>query len=87
MRLTVGGRAEPLPTPRAAGGNTKIRSHVMTYGLDRVLPSGNGAFAGPKPRRVGFGQWRLLDSQTRLLLVERELRPANDLIDEYPVAL
>ena len=59
----------------------------MTYGLDRVLPAENEAFAGPRPRRVGFGRWRSLDAQARLQLVERELRPANDLIDQYPVAL
>ncbi|HYI42080.1 MAG TPA: hypothetical protein VD768_00445 [Sphingomicrobium sp.] len=59
----------------------------MTYGLDRLLPDETVASEAPRPRRIGFGRWRSLDSQSRLLLVERELRPANDLIDGFPLAL
>ncbi len=46
----------------------------MTYGLDRS-------------RRVGFAAWRKLDQQSRLHLVERQLKPADDLGDGYPPAL
>ena len=59
----------------------------MTYGLDRRLPEETPAAEALQPRRIGFGRWRSLDSQTRLLMVERELRPANDLIDGFPLAL
>ena len=31
--------------------------------------------------------WRVLDEARRLELVERALRPANDFIDSFPVAL
>jgi hypothetical protein len=31
--------------------------------------------------------WKLLDEASRLDLVERRLRPANDRIDAYPLAL
>jgi len=55
----------------------------MTYGLETRLP----AEKAPSPRRLGFGHWRSLDSRTRLQLIERELRPANDPIDDYPLAL
>jgi hypothetical protein len=54
----------------------------MTYGLDTRLPN-----ESTKARRVGFGHWRSLDSQSRLRLVERELKPANDVIDGFPFAL
>jgi hypothetical protein len=31
--------------------------------------------------------WRALDAARRLEIVERALSPANDCIDEYPIAL
>jgi hypothetical protein len=31
--------------------------------------------------------WRSLDENRRLALIEYALRPANDLIDAYPLAL
>ena len=31
--------------------------------------------------------WRALDDQRRLALIERALKPANDIIDDYPIAL
>lgn len=31
--------------------------------------------------------WRALDASHRLALVERALRPANDCIDNFPIAL
>ncbi|MBA2770800.1 MAG: hypothetical protein H0U34_02095 [Sphingomonas sp.] len=47
----------------------------MIYGLDTRLPDENAA------------AWRKLDERSRLRLVERELKPANDRIDGYPLAL
>lgn len=60
----------------------------MTYGIDRLVPDDNAA-AEPVGARVGIGfaAWRKLDDQSRLRLVERELKPANDFIDSYPLAL
>ena len=58
----------------------------MTYGLDRRLPAETNA-ASPARASVRFVAWRRLDEQSRLQLVERELRPANDHVDGYPVAL
>lgn len=31
--------------------------------------------------------WRALDAESRLAAIERALKPANDLIDAYPLAL
>ncbi len=57
----------------------------MIYGLDTRLPDEN---AGPEDVvRSGFAAWRKLDDKSRLRLVERQLKPANDLIDGYPLAL
>jgi hypothetical protein len=83
MIITAGSPGLPLPAPRTAGGKRQQWSRAMTYGLDRRVPDE----PAPRARRIGFGAWRSLDSQSRLLMVERELKPANDLIDEYPVAL
>ncbi len=47
----------------------------MTYGLDTRLPDENSA------------AWRKLDEQSRFRLIERRLKPGNDLIDGYPPAL
>ena len=58
----------------------------MTYGLDRRLPAETND-SSPGRARVRLVGWRRLDEQSRLRLVERELRPANDLIDGYPQAL
>jgi hypothetical protein len=31
--------------------------------------------------------WHALDAESRLAAIERALKPANDLIDAYPMAL
>ena len=59
----------------------------MTYGLDRRLPDENTARQPVKTPAIGHGHWRSLDSQSRFQMVERELRPANDFIDGFPLAL
>jgi hypothetical protein len=38
-------------------------------------------------RRTTARAWRALDQARRLQLVEQALRPANDLIDSFPLAL
>ena len=62
----------------------------MTYGLN------TGAFIenGPTEASAAFRSslstarsWRALDASRRLHLVERALKPANDLVDAYPLAL
>lgn len=60
----------------------------MTYGPDRRLPSETAHADACQSRiRVGSAVWRQLGPQCRLRLIERELRPANDLADGYPAAL
>lgn len=58
----------------------------MIYGLDRRLP------AEPDHRptegaKAGFVGWRRLDEQSRLQLVERQLRPAQHRVGGYRAAL
>ena len=56
----------------------------MTYGLDQLFREDSNAEPWPRsPHRA----WRRLDAQSRLKLVETELKPANDVIDGFPVAL
>ena len=65
----------------------------MTYGLNPGLFVEDGssnhaaraAVARPKTR---FLQWRRLDPEHRLAVIERALQsPANDLVDGHPLAL
>ena len=62
----------------------------MTYGLN------TGAFIEDGPAvtvieaqalRTTARAWRALDPELRFSLVTRALKPANDLIDAYPLAL
>ena len=62
----------------------------MTYGLStRVFIEDGPAAQAIESRslRSTAKVWRALDEQRRLALVERALKPANDLIDAYPLAL
>lgn len=52
----------------------------MAYGLRRRLPDQAEAL----PKAV---TWRSLDGATRLRLVERQLAPAGEAIDGFPLAL
>lgn len=63
----------------------------MTYGhstslsaedamVERALASACGTSGGDQA-------WRLLDPDRRLALIEQALKPANDFIDNFPVAL
>ena len=58
----------------------------MTYGLERVLPV---EIVLAPDARLAAGQvpWRKLDEQSRLRLVERQLKSARPMIDGFPLAL
>lgn len=64
----------------------------MTYGLNPRLFIENGPavtaaeLRTPRSSLVYRG-WRGLDPDRRLAIVENALRPANDVIDGYPLAL
>lgn len=62
----------------------------MTYGLStRVfIEDGPTAMVAQADAvRSTARKWRALDEAHRIALVERALRPANDRIDAYPLAL
>jgi uncharacterized tellurite resistance protein B-like protein len=62
----------------------------MTYGLStRVfIEDGPAAHAiEAQSLRSTAKVWRSLDEERRLALIERALKPANDIIDAYPLAL
>jgi hypothetical protein len=44
-------------------------------------------FAAARSARSRALRWKLLDEQARLDLIEARLRPANDCIDAFPLAL
>ena len=64
----------------------------MAYGLNPQLFVENGpaitaaGAQGPRSSLVYRG-WRGLNPERRLTAVENALRPANDVIDGYPLAL
>lgn len=64
----------------------------MVYGLNRRLFVENGptvmVAAAQSPRSSTVVRaWRGLNPERRIAVVERALKPANDIIDEYPLAL
>ena len=64
----------------------------MTYGLSSRLFVENGpavtAADTQSPRSSAvYRAWRGLNPERRIAIVERALKPANDFIDEYPLAL
>ena len=64
----------------------------MAYGLNPQLFIENGpaamAAAHESPRSSTVHRaWRKLDRERRFAVVENALKPANDFIDEYPLAL
>ena len=56
----------------------------MTYGLDRLFREDGAPAVWPRSR---LRAWRLLDAQSRLKLVEAQLKPARELADGFPLAL
>lgn len=62
----------------------------MTYGLSTRALIEDGPAVQPieaQKLRSTARSWRALDEERRLALIERALRPANDFIDAYPLAL
>ena len=62
----------------------------MTYGLStRVFVENGPAVRAIEVQtlRSTARSWRALDHEHRLFLVEQALKPANDLIDAFPIAL
>ena len=62
----------------------------MTYGLSTRAFIENGPVeqvAKASALRTTARKWRALDEARRLELVERALVPANDCIDNFPLAL
>ena len=62
----------------------------MTYGLSTRAFIEDGPAAqviNLEASRTTARSWRALDAERRLALVERALKPANDLFDAYPLAL
>jgi hypothetical protein len=62
----------------------------MAYGLSTRAYIENGPVdqvARADERRSTARSWHALSEAGRLALIERALRPANDRIDEYPLAL
>lgn len=64
----------------------------MAYGLNRRLFIENGpavTAAGQHASRSStvYRAWQDLSRECRLATVERALKPANDVIDAYPLAL
>jgi hypothetical protein len=62
----------------------------MTYGLSRRVFVEDGPVvqvAQVAELRTTARAWHALDEARRLALIEAALRPANDRIDAYPLAL
>ena len=62
----------------------------MTYGLStRVFIENGPAVQAIEAQSLHSTarSWRVLDEDRRLALIERALKPANDIIDAYPIAL
>ena len=62
----------------------------MTYGLTTGAFIENGPAATAIDAQASHSTarlWRALDAERRLKLVDCALKPANDLIDAYPLAL
>ena len=62
----------------------------MTHGLTTGAFLENGPAALAIEARASYStarSWQALDPERRIALVERALRPANDVIGAYPLAL
>jgi hypothetical protein len=62
----------------------------MTYGLSTRAFIEDGPVAQvarADALRSTARSWRVLDEAHRLDLIERALKPANDCLDEFPLAL
>ena len=62
----------------------------MTYGLStRVFIENGPAVKAIEAQSLHstVRSWRALNEDHRLALIEQALKPANDIIDAYPIAL
>jgi hypothetical protein len=62
----------------------------MTYGHSTRAPVDTAvekAVARASGTWGGYQAWRQLDADRRFQMIEQALKPANDCIDAYPVAL
>ena len=62
----------------------------MTYGHSTRAFIENGPaeqVINVQSSRSTARSWRALDADVRLAMIERALRPANDIIDGFPLAL
>lgn len=62
----------------------------MTYSLHKEIFVEHGVaaqLADLRSTRTTARNWHALDEARRMALVDRALRPANDRIDAYPMAL
>lgn len=63
----------------------------MAYGLSTRAPASSAvverALARANGTWGGYQAWRQLDPDHRLELIEQALNPANDGIDDFPLAL
>ena len=83
----------PLPSPAPAAPTRQQEEFEMAYGLNPRLFVENGpailaADAQERSSSASFRAWKRMDTERRLALVERTLRPANDEgPDDFPIAL
>ena len=59
----------------------------MTYGHSTRAFAENGPAMNVQSSHSTDRSWRALDADRRLALIEQALRPANDIIDGFPLAL
>jgi hypothetical protein len=64
----------------------------MAYGLNPQLfvengPAVTAAEAHGSRSSTVYRAWRALNPDRRFAIVEKALKPANDVIDDYPLAL
>jgi hypothetical protein len=57
-----------------------IRAPARSATVQRALDRASGTWGG-------YQAWRQLDDESRFELIERALKPANDIVDAYPLAL
>ena len=80
------GLPSPIQPPSPAA-NDKERRRAMTYGLSTRAFIEDGPAVqviNAEVLRSTARSWHALDADRRLALIERALKPANDLIDAFP---
>jgi hypothetical protein len=83
-------KENPSPHSPSSSSYEKKGRLAMTYGLSTraFIEDGPVAqIAQAEALRSTARSWRALDEARRLELIEKALKPANDCIDEFPLAL